>query len=85
MLNLSHFVRFRRKRKRRRKDARMAMAHLRRVAACRDKLEEVRLNRDEAIIEAYMSGETQRDIARYAGISHQRVQQIVAAGKRHTP
>lgn len=60
----------------------MAMHHLRRVAACRKKLEEAQHNRDEAIREAWASGETQRDIAKYAGISHQRVQQIVTAWRK---
>ena len=63
----------------------MAMHHLRRVAACRRKIQEAMRDRDEAIREAYASGETQRDIAKYAGITHQRVQQIVSAWRKELP
>ena len=62
----------------------MARHHLRRVAACAHKLEEAQHDRDQAIFEAWQSGETQRDIARYAGISHQRVQQIIAKARNHS-
>lgn len=66
----------------RRTRGRMAMVHLRRVAACAQKLEDVRQDRDDAIREAYASGETMRDIAKHAGMSHQRVQQIVSAARK---
>ena len=75
-------LRRRRLRRQQKRNERMAMVHLRRVAACRQRLEEVRQARDDAIREAYANGETQRDIARYAGISHQRVQQIVTAWRK---
>ena len=55
----------------------MAMHHLRRIKACREKMNEAREARDEAIREAWAQGETMRDISKYAGMSHQRVQQII--------
>ena len=61
----------------------MARYHLDRVAACRRKLEEIHEARDEAIRIAWASGETYRDIAKAAGLSHQRIAQIVTK-KRHT-
>ena len=57
---------------------RMARIHLRRLMRARKKLEDARQERDNAIREAYASGETQKDIARIAGLSQQRVAQIVA-------
>lgn len=59
----------------------MARHHLGRVAACAEKIKEVYENRDEAILEAWESGETYRDIAKAAGISHQRVAQIVKGSR----
>ena len=55
----------------------MARADLRRVFQARRKLEQAHKERDDAIRAAYASGETQGDIARIAGLSQQRVAQIV--------
>lgn len=55
----------------------MAMSDLRRVQRCAHKLEETRQDLKDAIRQAHQSGETYRDIARYAGMSHQRIAQIV--------
>lgn len=60
----------------------MAMADLRRIAACSEKIKDAYAQRDEAIIISSRHGETYRDIARYAGISHQRVAQIVAEARK---
>ena len=62
----------------------MAQSHLRRVTECSAKLEEARQARDEAIREAWLSGEIYRDIAEAAGLSHQRVAQIVQRGRPKT-
>ena len=55
----------------------MARIDLRRVAKARRKLEAATAERDSMIYAAYLSGETQRDIAKVAGLSQQRVSQIV--------
>ena len=62
-------------------EPRMAMIHLRRIEACRAKIQASMRERDEAIREAWAQGETMRDIAKYAGMSHQRVQQIIREGR----
>jgi len=59
----------------------MARHDLDRVAACSKKLEEAREDRDAAIRVAWASGETYRDIAQAAHLSHQRVAQIVVSGR----
>ena len=56
----------------------MARVDLRRVARARRQLEQAIKERDDAIRAAVASGETYRDVARMAGLSHQRVAQIVA-------
>ena len=55
----------------------MAQADLRRVERCRQQLEDARAGLHQAIRDAVASGETYRDVAKLAGISHQRVAQIV--------
>jgi transcriptional regulator with XRE-family HTH domain len=60
----------------------MAKADLRRVERCRQELDKSREDFLESIVRARESGETLRDIAVAAGISHQRVAQIVR-GHRH--
>lgn len=55
----------------------MARVDLRRVANARRRLEAAMRERDDAIRAAVASGETYRDVARMAGVSHQRVSQIV--------
>ena len=59
----------------------VAQGDLRKVRKCADKMDEVREARDEAIREAWLAGETYRDIAEAARLSHQRVAQIVQAGR----
>ena len=59
------------------KDRVMAQADLRRVERCRHQLEEARANLNQAIKDAVASGETYRDAAKLAGLSHQRIAQIV--------
>lgn len=54
----------------------MAQADLRRIARIVAKIAECQDELREAIIAAHASGETYRDIARAAGLSHQRVWQI---------
>lgn len=55
----------------------MAQTHLREVKRRTEAFERARLARDQAIFEAYLSGETMRDIARYTNVSNQRVSVIV--------
>jgi DNA-directed RNA polymerase specialized sigma24 family protein len=55
----------------------MARADMRRVSAARRQLRQTRDEFKAAIRAAVASGETYRDVARMAGISHQRVHQIV--------
>lgn len=54
----------------------MAQADLRRVQRCAERVDKAREDLWEAIIQAHLSGETLRDIAKAAGLSHQRVHQI---------
>lgn len=60
----------------------MARIHLRRCATCRRDLEKARASLHEAIIAAVDSGEAQGDVARFAGLSQQRVSQIVQEAKQ---
>lgn len=55
----------------------MAQADLRRVERCRRQVDHSRSDLHRAIKEAVASGETYRDVAKAAGLSHQRVAQIV--------
>ncbi len=61
----------------------MAQADLRRVARATRRIEAALTERDNAICTAWDSGESMRDIAKVAGLSPSRVQQIVAK-RRHT-
>ena len=63
----------------------MAQRDLRRVANCMKKLEEARLEFIQAIIAARDSGESLRDIAEAAGLSHQRIHQLVATPRPSRP
>ena len=55
----------------------MAQSDLRRVEACRTQLDEARARWKRAILDAVASGETYKDVAKHAGVSHQRIGQIV--------
>lgn len=55
----------------------MAQADLRRVERCRHQLNAARESLHRAIKDAVASGETYRDVAKVAGLSHQRIAQIV--------
>lgn len=55
----------------------MAQKDLRRVARARDQVEQAEKERVDAIVAARRSGETLRDIAEVAGLSHQRIHQIL--------
>ena len=57
----------------------VAQADLRRVARATRRIEAALVERDNAICTAWDSGESMRDIAKVAGLSPSRVQQIVAA------
>ena len=57
----------------------MAQADLRRIARATRRIEAALEERDNAICTAWDSGESMRDIAKVAGLSPSRVQQIVAA------
>lgn len=56
---------------------RVAQSDLRRVARCRDQVDAAVKEWRDAIVAAVASGETTRDVAERAGVSHQRVSQIV--------
>lgn len=60
----------------------MARADLRRVERAAQRLVESRAELNAAIRAASASGETYRDIAEAAGMSHQRVGQIVQEGRQ---
>ena len=64
------------------KSADMAMSDLRRVQRCSEKVDRAREDLFAAIIAAHLSGETLRDIAKAAGLSHQRVHQISKERRR---
>lgn len=55
----------------------MARRDLRRVAKAQQQLEAARSELHAAIRAAVASGETYRDVARMAGLSHQRIYQIM--------
>ena len=57
----------------------VAQSDLRRVRRAKRLLEAALVERDNAICAAWDSGESMRDIAKDAGLSPSRVQQIVAA------
>jgi catalase (peroxidase I) len=61
----------------------MARADMRRIAQCKRELETSRLAFLEAIKAAVASGETYRDVGRMAGLSHQRIHQIVTEEDVH--
>lgn len=60
------------------KDDRMAQADLRRVRKAAEKIRSANEECRAAIVAARASGETLRDIAEAAGLSHQRVHQILS-------
>lgn len=62
----------------------MAQVDLRRVERCKENLERARELWRQSILDAVASGETYKDVARHAGISHQRVGQIVAEANHHS-
>lgn len=62
----------------------MAQTDLRRVERCKAQLDNAREQWRRAILDAVASGETYKDVARHAGISHQRVGQIVNEAKKAT-
>lgn len=55
----------------------MAQTDLRRVERCTQHMHRARELWRQAILDAVASGETYKDVAKFAGISHQRVGQIV--------
>lgn len=55
----------------------VAKSDLRRVVRCADRLERDRIELLAAIIQARDSGESLRDIAEAAGLSHQRIHQLI--------
>ena len=55
----------------------MARQDLQKVAACSKLLEEAKRDRNKAILQAWLSGETYRDIASSARLSPSRVAQII--------
>ena len=61
----------------------MAQKHLRRVKQKAEAVAHAEEERDAAIRDAYESGETFRDIAAWAGLSHQRIHQIVREPEEH--
>ncbi len=60
----------------------VAQADLRRVRRAKHRIEAALEERENAICAAWDSGESMRDIAKVAGLSSSRVQQIVAARRR---
>lgn len=60
----------------------MARADLRRVSRAAQRVQSSRAELEEAIVAAASSGETYRDIAQAAGVSYQRVGQIVKEKRR---
>lgn len=55
----------------------MSMSDLRRVKADRERLEKAERQFHQSILAAHRAGETYRDIGEWAGLSHQRCQEIV--------
>lgn len=60
----------------------LSQRDLKNVAKARAQLLKAQANLVEMIMLARASGETYRDIAEYAGLSHQRVQEIVRQEQR---
>lgn len=60
----------------------MARADLRRVERACKQVVDARTELEAAIVAAHKSGETYRDIAKAADMSHQRIGQIVKEAKR---
>lgn len=60
----------------------VAQSDLRRVERLARKVAESRDELRDAMVAAHDSGESYRDIARAAGISHQRVAQIITDARR---
>ena len=55
----------------------VAQKHLRRVRAEANRVKAAEERMRAAIVACFESGESTRDIAPYAGLSHQRIQQIL--------
>lgn len=55
----------------------MAQKHLRKVKQAAGEISAARRRFELAVMEAHESGETYRDIAQWAGVSHQTIHQIV--------
>lgn len=55
----------------------MSMSDLRNVKAARQRADQAERSFHEAILRAHRAGETYRDIGEWAGLSHQRCQEIV--------
>lgn len=66
------------------KSGSMAQTDLRRVERCKAQLDHAREMWRLSILDAVASGETYKDVARHAGISHQRVGQIVNEARDST-
>lgn len=60
----------------------MSLGDLRKVAKARARLQQAEADLVEAIMLARAAGETLRDIGEYAGLSHQRVHEIVRQEER---
>lgn len=61
----------------------MAQSHLRKVARARAKLDKARLELERAVLQAQESGESLRDIAPYAGMTHTRVLELLRKARQH--
>lgn len=55
----------------------MAQKHLRKVKQAANDINQARRRFELVVLEAHQSGETLRDIADWAGVSHQRIHQII--------
>jgi DNA-binding protein H-NS len=62
----------------------MAQADLRKVERARERRDQAERELEQAIVAAWESGESYRDIAKRAGLTFQRIGQIVTAHQRKT-
>lgn len=60
----------------------MAQSHLRKVASVRARLEKVTAELEQAILAAQDSGESLRDIAPYAGMTHTKVMELTRKARQ---
>jgi hypothetical protein len=58
------------------------LAHRRALRAIDERVREARDRRDRAVLDAVEAGASYREVARAAGLSHSRVQQIVGEARR---